>query len=308
MNKDLENKFFAEFDIDGAADMALDMVLWKHCGISSGTSTRAERYNDDVLAEIAERTEKAKVWLYNSNGFSALFEEVEDNVIECKRVSKEEVTRFIGKILQKFSRWAFRYNRWSEQLRSVDDTIYYGTIEDYYTSWRNDYLYFAERLAVILAEREISLEAIQEEYDVKIFDGFDIEKHWHLFGTRERAERVLSKISNCEASTEISIIKTDRAVKYFAKAIQNGFMEPTTKGYRWLYGGERGGKARLAYFLVKVYCPARTDTLQAEEIRQLERAFNTKPRLDRAMQQNVDTGKSQAVQKWREKIDELFLE
>lgn len=197
MNRDLEDKFFAEFGIDGAADKALDMVLWKHCGISSGTSTRAERYNDDVLAEIGERTEKAKIWLYDSNnGLIALYEEIEDNIRECERISKDEIRRYVGKILQKFSWWAFRYSRWREGLNDKNRTVANGSIEDYYRTWLIAYNNFAESLAVTLAEREISLEAIQEEYGVKIFDGFDIEEHWYLFGTRDRAESVLSKISN----------------------------------------------------------------------------------------------------------------
>lgn len=197
MNRNLEDKFFAEFGIGGAADMALDMVLWQYCKVGSGTATRAEHYKENVLAEIAERTEKAKMWLYDSNnGLSALYEEIEDNIRECDRISKDEIRRYVGKILQKFSWWAFCYNRWREGLNVIDNTVVNGSIEYYYCTWLMDYKSFAEKLAAILAERDISLEAIQEEYGVKIFDGFDIEKNWYLFGTRERAERILSKIYN----------------------------------------------------------------------------------------------------------------
>lgn len=102
-------------------------------------------------------------------------------------------------------------------------------------------------------------------------------------------------------------LNTDRARKYFAKAIEVGYMKPTDNGFKWVFGGERGSKARLAYFLVKVYCPKVTDTIQADRCRKLERLFNVE-RLDRAIQQNDDTGKSETVKKWKAEISELFNE
>lgn len=98
-------------------------------------------------------------------------------------------------------------------------------------------------------------------------------------------------------------LNTERARKYFQRAIDAGFMAKTDSGYKWLFGGNNRSKARLAYFIEKVYCPAVTDLLEAERRRELERLFNT-IRLDRAIQQNADTGAAQSVKKWRAKIDE----
>ena len=99
-------------------------------------------------------------------------------------------------------------------------------------------------------------------------------------------------------------LNTDRARKYFARAVEAQFMELTPKGAKWLFGGDRS-KARLAYFLERVYCPKPTDKLQASQYNLLEHYFSVR-RLDRASQQNADTGKSQAVKQWRAEIEKLF--
>lgn len=101
-------------------------------------------------------------------------------------------------------------------------------------------------------------------------------------------------------------LNTERARKYFQRAIDAGFMAKANNGYKWLFGGDRGSKARLAYFIEKVYCPAATDLLEAARIRELERLFGI-VRLDRAIQQNVEAGAAQSVKKWRANIDEVIF-
>ncbi len=96
-----------------------------------------------------------------------------------------------------------------------------------------------------------------------------------------------------------------RAKIYFPRAIEAGYMEKTETGYRWLYGGQKGSKARLAYFLERVYCSTPTDRITAGQWRQLELLFGV-VRLDRSAQQNADTGKTKAVEIWRSAINKLF--
>ncbi|MEE0978081.1 MAG: hypothetical protein UH625_01590 [Muribaculaceae bacterium] len=101
-------------------------------------------------------------------------------------------------------------------------------------------------------------------------------------------------------------LDTDRARKYFARAVEAGYTLTTSESdsitYKWKFGGERGGKARLGYFLECVYCPKPTDKLNSEQLNQLEALFDVK-RLDRTISQNADTGKSQSVKNWRAEID-----
>lgn len=97
-------------------------------------------------------------------------------------------------------------------------------------------------------------------------------------------------------------LDADRTRKYFARAMEVGWICCTARGYKWTFGGERGGKARLAYFIEHVYCPSPTDVVGHDRIKAIEKLFEV-ARLDRALQQNVDSGKSQAVKRWRSEID-----
>lgn len=101
-----------------------------------------------------------------------------------------------------------------------------------------------------------------------------------------------------------SIIDTPRAQECFKRAEEKGYMEKTDTGHRWTFGDNRG-KARLAYFLERVYCPHPEDKMTSGMWRSLEKHFGT-TRLDSAASQNVDTAAKQAtVKKWRAEIDEI---
>ena len=114
---------------------------------------------------------------------------------------------------------------------------------------------------------------------------------------KELEEKEFFKI----ASNVYSAI-TPRSEKYFERAINKGYMRVSGNGYKWSWGGAKGAKARLAYFLEKLYCPSPTDKFSSEVIRQLEILFDV-VRLDRAISQNADTGKSECVKRWKDEID-----
>ncbi len=90
--------------------------------------------------------------------------------------------------------------------------------------------------------------------------------------------------------------KTKRADKYFKRALEKGFMEQVNDGYKWIWGA----KARLAYFLHKVYNP---NGIEQVPYKALERLFNVK-RLDTAIDQTLNAKK---VQKWRAEIETEIL-
>lgn len=94
---------------------------------------------------------------------------------------------------------------------------------------------------------------------------------------------------------------TEQAKKYFVKAIEAGFMEKTDTGYKWIFGGKKGVKAALAYFLMKVYNPDNTQTIPFKE---LESLFGVS-RLDSSYSGMLTVGKPQ---NWRRDIDKLFEE
>lgn len=86
--------------------------------------------------------------------------------------------------------------------------------------------------------------------------------------------------------------------KCFSKAIEKGLMEKDGDGYRWVFGGHRH-KARLAYFLHKVYNP---NGLSPIPYKRLQEMFG-ESRLDRAVDQAINT---KSTQKWRKDIDDIF--
>lgn len=94
-------------------------------------------------------------------------------------------------------------------------------------------------------------------------------------------------------------LNTDRARKYFARAVEVGYMKPTATGYKWEYGGKRGALARLGYFVERVYCPTNTEQLPEQVVNKL---FGVE-RIGSAITQVHNAKKPQ---KWRAEIDKLF--
>lgn len=98
-----------------------------------------------------------------------------------------------------------------------------------------------------------------------------------------------------------SELDTERARKYFPRAINAGWMKPDsgTRGFKWEFGGPRGGKARLGYFVWKVYCPTNKEKMPENAINKL---FGVN-RIGSSITQLFD---AQKPQKWKGEIDSLF--
>lgn len=95
-------------------------------------------------------------------------------------------------------------------------------------------------------------------------------------------------------------LNTERAQKYFARAIEAGLMSITPDGLpRW--EGKRGSVAMLGYFLERVYCPNNTEKLPEQA---LNRLFGV-ARIGSAITQLHNAKK---LQKWRKEIDKLFTD
>lgn len=107
-----------------------------------------------------------------------------------------------------------------------------------------------------------------------------------------------------EASSEDGVtlpkeLNTERARKYFAKAINAGYMRREGNGYKWLFGNDRGRKVSLGYFILKVYSPNNKGNIPEKAVNQL---FGI-DRIGSAISQ-IQCAKK--PQKWREDIDILF--
>lgn len=172
---------------------------------------------------------------------------------------------------------------------------------------------FAIMLDCVLLENRHDLLKMQEQYGLKILKDHSkilLTEYTHM---KDYAENLLYEVGYVDVDSLFSILKLmpeidgERPRYYYNKAVEVGYMTYNAEGYVWLFGGERGGKARLGYFLEKVYCLKVTDRLSASQIRQLERLFKI-TRLDRVFYQNTGTGKTKSVLQWRNEIDSLFLD
>ena len=91
-----------------------------------------------------------------------------------------------------------------------------------------------------------------------------------------------------------SELDTEQARKYFARALEAGYMRNEGKGYKWLYGGDKG-QARLGYFCNKVYLPPRP-------INKLEETFGVK-KLSSSITNADNEAKRADVKKWRNEMN-----
>lgn len=107
--------------------------------------------------------------------------------------------------------------------------------------------------AAKMHKRDCSDEEDKEEYLVRAYQYQSefvgriaaLADWWQTIEPRRRLERL----------AEHPQANTEQAQKYFARAIDKGFMTETSTGYRWLRPEPpaRGSKAALAYFLGQVY-------------------------------------------------------
>lgn len=89
-------------------------------------------------------------------------------------------------------------------------------------------------------------------------------------------------------------LNTEIARKYFARAINIGYMRKEGNGYKWLFGGNRG-QARLGYFCNKAF-------EQPRPVNKLESLFNVK-KLSASITNAEYEAKREDVKSWRNEMD-----
>ena len=145
-----------------------------------------------------------------------------------------------------------------------------------------------------------------QENSIKILPDFAVIFNELCFIYNEIAMRQPEFVKSIEVDTTEGVkmpeeLNTDRARKYFARAIECGYMKPIANGYKWEFGGKRGALARLGYFLYKTLCPTNTEQIPQQAVNRL---FGVK-RIDSAIAQVHNAKKPQ---KWRAEIDKLFVD
>ena len=126
-----------------------------------------------------------------------------------------------------------------------------------------------------------------------IWDGYPIQKKW----LNEYREQLKSNgfIAEATAPTHnLPKINDAGKQKYFDAAVRAGFMEETDTGYKWRYPQNNPSKARLGYFISKIY------RNESTPIKYLEGLFGV-TRLDVAIY-----AERKFTQKWEEEINTII--
>lgn len=100
-------------------------------------------------------------------------------------------------------------------------------------------------------------------------------------------------------------LNTQRAQKYFMKAIEKGFMKVDKSNFSWLGVGLNGKKSQLAYFCGLVY-EYKNSINGNKGIAFPEKELNTLFKTTRLYSLLTQVYNAQKPQKWRALIDELF--
>ena len=120
----------------------------------------------------------------------------------------------------------------------------------------------------------------------------------NIIDGEHEARKIPKEAGNNEKTTDkISLpseLDTEKARKYFAKAINVGYMKKEDSNYKWIYGGEKG-QARLGYFCNKIYSSPRP-------INKLEEFFGVK-KLSASITNADNEAKRADVKKWRNEMN-----
>lgn len=149
--------------------------------------------------------------------------------------------------------------------------------------------------AVLLMKGDDLLE-IQEDMDIHVLPERDVLSLSDILGGMRIATAYINALPTRQNEPQQEI---EQEKPYFDRAIEAGYMTETANGYEWTWGGTRGKKARLAYFITKIY-----DPMQRIPYKRLESLFGVS-RLDSAAAQLMH---AKQPPQWRERIDLLFQE
>lgn len=244
MNRNLENSFFKEFGVDGAATMALEMAMFKYAGVGNGTSSRPD-YPNGVLAEIKQRTENFNAWPHDGDSNNCpLFDEIDDNIRSCNS-NKQEITIYVEYILRKLQNFAFLYSFRRDKLNAISNTVELYSLEHFFLTWISAYKTFGERLAFALAKRGINLLEIQAKNKISIIDRLDVNELWHYFGTIEAAENYLLELNHKKPEQPTQ----ENTIEHY---IASDDKETTIQAIKSLVCGKKGKQAAV-YIYVAVY-------------------------------------------------------
>ncbi|MDD4822142.1 MAG: hypothetical protein PHI48_06250 [Bacteroidales bacterium] len=215
---------------------------------------------------------------------------------------------YIEECKYRIERTNFVANRYRELLGSsnTERWLQDGTVENCMSTLRHYLFMFARRLDALLLERGINLLWYQNECGIYLYEDRCISHVMDYIGSYELAskyiEEALPKYPESQSENDMilpSELDTEKARKYFTKAIEAGYIKRNNSGYKWEYGGNKG-QVRLGYFCSKVY-----DT-QPRPINKLETTFGVK-KLSASITSASYDAKTASVKQWKKEINDTIF-
>ena len=174
-----------------------------------------------------------------------------------------------------------------------------GTVEYYCSCWVDSASQYADRLDALLLTYGIDLIDLQKKSGLYLKGYRSINDVDYYIGSLELARHHINALPNQTEPQQSNIelpeeLNSEKAIKYFSRAVNAGYMDIIGTGYKW-----KQQQARLGYFCLKAYDAPRP-------IAALERCFNVS-RLSSPITQASYKAIRADVKKWRADIDDKIF-
>lgn len=180
--------------------------------------------------------------------------------------------------------------------RIVGGVFEESTIEYCFNLWYRAVSNYTSILDAALLMHGLDLMEYQQLTGVHLIGERDAYRVARFVGTADLARHYIQALQKGgrKPLQKVDKVMTDRAKKYFAKALQWGLMEEEAGGYRWALNN-----ASLAYFLMLIYNPKGCSAIPYKALEELFGVTKLAKTLAQALV-------AQSPQKWRARIDHLF--
>lgn len=298
MNRDLEQSFFAALK-----EVTESCMEWMSLKYSKPTNM-----NEPSLQRLVKLMNNARERRLPSeiasrfNNFMNLYEEERGGILAVLNDLMKEIEENLSYLTENNKKaYVFGlltpFYELSNKKKEYRDTLFLRIWAETTPEYCLKRLYmvaelYSGYLDAVLLKYKLDLLRLQKECGTTLREERCMKTIAERLGSRELAELYIKALPEVQCGKPQQETKLEK--QYFARATEAGFMEETATGYKWTWGGK---KARLAYFITKIY-----GDNQQIPYKRLEAMFDVS-RLDSAVYQLMN---AKRPQKWRQQIDGIF--
>lgn len=320
--------FFSAYELGGVAHLAIDVVRELH---DQGVRPRPANeplqgkwkqvYTEALPGQVKEQTGAFDFSQITGGRISPIIAEIES---ELKGLDGECLEQYLFSLLTPFRELAGILNpvtsndkdciliepkpkrraEITKRFCEVLDNANIGTIEYYCSVWVDAALQYANRLDALLLTKGIDILQLQEKSGIYLKNRREITDVEYYIGSYKLARRYINALEprHLDAlrpgdAAHILPGELEGARVFFERAVNNGYMEMTATGGKWLKK-----QSVLGYFCMKAF-------EQPRPITALEGFFNVRNLAASITQVDIKDNevKRADVKKWRAKIkEEIF--